>query len=104
MLDHENDLRKRELNAEADFIAERKQVSAIFDKAVEQYREELKELLEQTADQRTAWLKERTTESEQWNQKMAVEKQALDNDRLIFERKSENWILQNRRLLNSENT
>ncbi len=87
LLDHENDLRKRELNAEADFIAERKQVSAIFDKAVEQYREELKELLEQTADQRTAWLKERTTESEQWNQKMAVEKQALDNDRLIFERK-----------------
>ncbi len=87
LLDRENDLRSRESNAKAGFIAERKNVSAIFDEAVEQYREELKELLKKIAEQRTAWLKERATESEQWNQKMVAEKQALDKDRLIFEQK-----------------
>jgi hypothetical protein len=87
LLDRENSMIERELNAEAGFLTQRKKVSAIFDEAVEQYREELKELLKQIAEQRTTWLKERTTESEQWNQTMAAEKQALDNDRLIFEQK-----------------
>lgn len=87
LLDRENSMIERESNAEAGFLTQRKKVSAIFDDAVEQYREELKELLKKIAEQRTTWLKERTTESEQWNQKMVAEKQALDNDRLAFEGK-----------------
>jgi len=64
LLDRQNELSRRELNAEAGFIAERKQISEIFDAAVEQYREELKKLLEQIADQRANWLQECITESE----------------------------------------
>ncbi len=64
LLDCQNELSRRELNAEAGFIAERKQVSEIFDAAIEQYREELKKLLEQIANQRANWLQECIAESE----------------------------------------
>lgn len=87
LLDRENSMTERELNKEAGFITQRKNVSAIFDEAVEQYREELKELLRQIAEQRADWLEKCATESEQSHQKMIAEKQALDNERLVFERK-----------------
>ncbi len=43
--------------------------------------------LRQIAEQRADWLEKCATESEQSHQKMIAEKQALDNERLVFERK-----------------